>query len=324
MPIDFHLDFTPPSFQQKITLADKIFLIGSCFTTHLHDKLQMHKFNTMQNPHGILFNPISISNSVETYIRGEHVTADQMFQHQSLWHHWDFHSHFSHQDKEVAILEMNKSIQLAHEFLKTADCLFITLGSGFVYQNEKNETVANCHKLPSSHFTRFLLKPEQISARLINTIEELQTFNKKLRIIFTVSPVRHLRDGFIENNRSKAALFHAIDLIQEIFPTVDYFPAYELIVDDLRDYRFYAEDMVHPNYQATQYVWEKFVESSIEGKSQEAMKEINQLLQAVKHRPLHPGSLEHVKFTEKSRALAMDLSKRFPFLDFSGEIAHFS
>ena len=324
MPIDFHLSFNPPSLSQKIKLSDQIFLIGSCFTSHLHDKLQSHKFKVFQNPHGILFNPISICNSLETYIHRREVMIDQLFSHQSLWHHWDFHSQFSSEKKELSLMQMNESIQAAHDFLKNADWLFITLGSGFAYQQENNEIVANCHKVPSDHFTKILLKPQDIASRFIQVFKELTDFNEKIKIVFTVSPVRHLRDGFIENNRSKAALFQAIDLIDAEMPTVDYVPAYELIVDDLRDYRFYAEDMVHPNYLATQYVWEKFVEACVEGKSQEAMKEINQLQQAIKHRPLHPASNEHIKFKQKYKEIAFELSKRFPFLDFSNELQYFS
>lgn len=324
MPVEFHLSFNPPSLAQKITLSDRLFLIGSCFTNHLHDKLEAHKFRVLQNPHGILFNPVSICNSLDAYINKRLVTKDQLFQHQSLWHHWDFHSAFSNEDPEIALDMMNRSIVESHAYLKNADWVFITLGSAFVYLKESKEVVANCHKMPSELFKKELLKPNQIASRLLNVIHDLKNLNQKIKIAFTVSPVRHLRDGFIENNRSKATLIHAIDLIKEEVSSVDYFPAYELVIDDLRDYRFYAEDMVHPNYLATQYVWEKFVESCVEGKSQEAMKEINQLQQAVKHRPLHPSSNEHLKFKEKSKALALDLSKRFPFLDFSREIMHFS
>ena len=324
MPVAFHLSFNPPSLAKKITLSDRLFLIGSCFTNHLHDKLEAHKFKVLQNPHGILFNPISICNSLDAYINKSLITKDQLFQHQSLWHHWDFHSEYSNEDPENALDLMNKSILASHEFLKNAEWVFITLGSAFAYLKESRGVVANCHKLPSEVFSKELLKPTEIASRLIKTLSDLMDFNQKINIVFTVSPVRHLRDGFIENNRSKATLIHAIDLIKDQISSVDYFPAYELVIDDLRDYRFYAEDMVHPNYLATQYVWEKFVESCIEGKSQEAMKEINQLHQAMKHRPLHPSSTEHLKFKQKSKDLALELSRRFPFLDFSKEIMHFS
>jgi hypothetical protein len=324
MPVEFHLSFNLPSFEQKITLSDRLFLIGSCFTNHLHDKLEAHKFRVLQNPHGILFNPISICNSLDAYINKRLVTKDQLFQHQSLWHHWDFHSSYSNEDPENALDLMNKSIVESHEFLKNTEWIFITLGSAFAYLKEDREVVANCHKLPSDVFSKELLKPNEIASRFIKILQDLMDFNKKINIVFTVSPVRHLRDGFIENNRSKASLIHAIDLIKDQISSVEYFPAYELVIDDLRDYRFYAEDMVHPNYLATQYVWEKFVESCVEGKSQEAMKEINQLQQAVKHRPLHPSSTEHLKFKQKSKDLALELSKRFPFLDFSKEIMHFT
>lgn len=324
MPIDFHLNFQPPSLSQKIYLSDHLFLIGSCFTNHLHEKLHLHKFKVLKNPHGVLFNPVSICNSLDAYINCRTVSESELFLHQSLWHHWDFHSSFSHEHPNLALQIMNQSIEQTHEFLKKTKWVFVTVGSSFVYQNQSNHIVANCHKFPSDTFTKHILKPQEIASRFIKIIHELLQFNKNINIIFTVSPVRHLRDGLIENNRSKAILFYAIDLIKDEIPQVAYFPAYELIVDDLRDYRFYAEDMVHPNYLATQYVWEKFVDACIDGKSKEAMKEINQLQQAVKHIPLHPASSEHFAFKRKSKERALELSKRFPFLDFSKEILHFS
>lgn len=324
MAVDFHLELNPTGFHHKIKYGDQILLIGSCFTSHLYERFHAHKFIAFQNSHGILFNPISILNALNDCIDLKLVNEDELFMHQSLWHHWDFHSHFSHEHKAMAIAGMNQQIKDAHKFLKHANWLFITLGSAFVYDHQEKGIVANCHKIQADQFNRYLLDPNELKDRYNQFLLRLKEFNPDINVVFTVSPVRHLRDGLIENNRSKAVLLHAIDLICKVNPTVFYFPSYELIIDDLRDYRFYAEDMVHPNYLATQYVWDKFVSSCIEGKTQEAMKEVNQLLQAVKHRPLHPQSQDHLKFRQKFHLIAKELAKRFPSLDFSAEIEYFS
>jgi hypothetical protein len=324
MGIDFHMDFSPPIFDQKIRYGDRIFLMGSCFTTHMHDRFHTHKFDVLQNPHGILFNPISIFNSIDRYVDGKHIEEEELFFDQGLWHHWDFHSQFSHESRQTATQTMNEQMQKGKIFLQHTNWMFITMGSAFVYRFQDERVVANCHKIPSEQFKRTLLDPAAIVDLFFASLQKLKTINQDIKIVLTVSPVRHLRDGFIENNRSKAVLLHAIDLICQSEPSVYYFPSYELIIDDLRDYRFYAEDMVHPNYLATQYVWDKFVHACIDGKTQEAMKEIAQLQQAMKHRPLHPHSSEHVKFRHKYLEKAVELSQRFPHINFSEEISFFS
>jgi hypothetical protein len=197
---------------------------------------------------------------------------------------------------------INDSRQKAHEFLKSANWLIITLGSAFVYQLETGEVVANCHKVPADKFRKKLLPVEDALSTLDNMIHRLFIFNQDLRIIFTVSPVRHLRDGFVENNRSKAVLIQAVHHLVEKFSGLYYFPAYELVIDDLRDYRFYAEDMVHPNYMATDYVWEKFCEACIKKNTRDIMKEINQVNAAKAHKPFQPRSMAHKAFLQKHLA----------------------
>jgi hypothetical protein len=324
MAIDFHMDFDPPSFDHKIRYGDQLFLIGSCFTHHLYERFHIHKFHVAQNPHGILFNPVSIFHSIDSYVEGKHISEQELFFDQGLWHHWDFHSAFSHEHRQEALSAMNHQIQTGKAFIEKSNWMFITLGTAFVYKYQDQQVVANCHKIPADQFKRMLLDPTSINNQFFETLARLRTINPDIKIVLTVSPVRHLRDGFIENNRSKAVLLHAIDLICQSDPSVYYFPSYELIIDDLRDYRFYAEDMVHPNYLATQYVWEKFVHACIDGKTQEAMKEIAQIQQALKHRPLHPHSTEHIKFRKKFLDKAVELSNRFPHIDFNEEIAFFS
>lgn len=322
--MDFRLEFDPPSLSQKIDLDDKIMLVGSCFTDHVYNYLVASKFNALQNPNGVLFNPVSIANALNRYVEDKLVSHNELFERDGLWHHWDFHSNLSCTSPEESLLHMNETISMAHGFLKDARWLIITLGSAFVYELAGAQIVANCHKMPAAQFIKRMLDPEEIISTYNNVIDQLKQFNNSLNIIFTISPVRHLRDGFVENNRSKAVLIHAVDKLTRNQENLHYFPSYELVVDDLRDYRFYAEDMVHPNYLATRYVWEKFSSSCINGRSREVMKELEHLNMAYHHKPLHPHSTEHSKFRNKYKEIAKSLASRFPSIDLSKEINHFS
>ena len=321
--MDFRIEFNPPVLKEKIDITDKILLVGSCFTEHMHDFLHKSKFQVLQNPHGVLFNPISIFEAITTYIQNKQINESDLFMHLGLWKNWTFHSGFARTDKSITLNSLNASIQKGHTFLNNANFLFITLGSAFVYTLSNGKVVANCHKQPADTFSKRLLEPAEIIDSFSLMFNELKQVNPALRIIFTVSPVRHLKDGFIQNNRSKAVLMYAIDRITTLFPEIIYFPAYELVIDDLRDYRFFAEDMVHPNYQATRYVWEKFKQSSLNGRSREVLKEIDALNSAANHVIMHPGSEEHQKFVEKFKFLTESLALRFPMLDFSNEFEYF-
>jgi hypothetical protein len=322
--MDFRLEFDPPALDVKIDITDKIMLVGSCFTDHMFERLHGLKFSALQNPNGVLFNPQSIFHALKLYLNNTPVLEEELFCEHGLWHHWDFHSSLSHSDKKLALQNLNEQISNGHDFLKSANWLILTMGSAFVYSLKNHRPVANCHKVPATHFNKKMLAPEQIKDLFALFKFELEKYNPALKIILTVSPVRHLRDGFVENNRSKASLIHATDLITQSFSSVSYFPSYELIIDDLRDYRFYAEDMVHPNYLATKYVWQKFRDACINGRSKELIKEIELLNNAMSHRAMHPESEEHNKFKMKFNSLAMDLQQRIPHADFLREIEHFS
>ena len=322
--MDFRLEFDPTSLSRKIDLDERIMLVGSCFTEHVYNYLVGSKFCALQNPNGILFNPSSIAKALSRYVENKHLSSNELFEQNSLWNHWDFHSSLSCPSQEESLLRINETISSAHSFLMHAQWLIVTVGSAYVYELNGDQIVANCHKMPASVFTKRLLDPEEIISTYVALIDQLKQFNNSLNIIFTISPVRHLRDGFVENNRSKAVLIHAVDKLTRQHEHLHYFPSYELVVDDLRDYRFYAEDMVHPNYQSTRYVWEKFCTAAINGRSREVMKELDQLNMAFHHKPLHPDSAEHIKFKKKYKEIAQSLSVRFPSIDLSSEINHFS
>jgi hypothetical protein len=322
--MEFRRAFQVPPMKEQLNIRHGVMLVGSCFTDHLGNKLHQHRFSTLQNPHGILFNPVSLAKSVTSYIERKHYTADDLFFQQEWWTSWDHHSHFSHADPEKLLAMINHSQDEAHSFLQKAKWLVLTVGSAWVYQLAEGTVVANCHKVPTDKFQKRLLPVEEVLAVLDNMIHRLFMFNPDLRIMFTISPVRHLRDGFVENNRSKAVLIQAVHHLVEKFDRLFYFPAYELIIDDLRDYRFYAEDMVHPNYLATSYVWEKFSETCIDEESRKFIKEIAPINAALAHKPFQPDSNAHKQFRQKQLEKLLQLKASYPFLRFEQEIAFFT
>jgi len=329
--MDFRLEFSPKHLTQKINHRHKLLLIGSCFTENIGDKLMTHKFSVLQNPNGILFNPVSVKDAVANYIADTVFNETDLFYLNEAYHSWQHHSRFSGIIKEKTVKKINTSTNAAHNHLKETDFIIITLGSAWVYElTEKaaltklNTVVANNHKAPADWFNRRLLSNQEVIHELDIIISQLQNFNPFLKIIFTISPVRHLREGFIENNRSKAALINAVHLATASFENVFYFPAYELVMDDLRDYRFFAEDMVHPNYAATNYVWEKFVATCIDEPSQELMKQINEINAAINHKPFNPTSAAHAAFKLKYRNIIQSMQQKYPFLNLTEQSGYFS
>ena len=329
--MDFRLEFSPKQLAQKINHRHKLLLVGSCFTENIGDKLIAHKFSVLQNPNGILFNPVSVKEALENYIANKIIDDADLFYLNEAYHSWQHHSRFSGITKEDAVQKINASTAAAHNYLKETDFVVITFGSAWVYElTEKaagakpGAVAANNHKAPADWFNRRLLSNQEVIQLVNEMIRLLQHFNPGIKIIFTISPVRHLREGFIENNRSKAALINAVHLATENFENVFYFPAYELVIDDLRDYRFYAEDMVHPNYAATNYVWEKFVASCIDEASQELMTVINEINAAVNHKPFNSTSEAHKKFFAINLQKTKQLQEKYPYLDMNKEIKYFT
>ncbi len=321
--MNFRLEFTPRSFNQQIQHNHKIFLAGSCFTEQMGTKLSHFKFRTIENPNGILFNPVSIAESIQSYIENKSYSAEDLFINNEVWGSWDHHTRFSSIHQHECLYKINESQTNAHNFLKSADWLLLTLGSSFVYELENGRVVANCHKVPTDKFKKRLLDSSEVTAHLQSLIENVKKFNPTIKIIFTISPVRHLRDGFVENNRSKANLIQSVHSLTNENNSVYYFPAYELIIDDLRDYRFFAEDMVHPNYAATNYVWEKFNAACIHPEAQLLMREIGIVKAARNHKPFNLDSQEHKKFCQINIDKASAIQIKYDYIDFSEEINFF-
>lgn len=327
--MNFRSEFTPKPFSVKMKHTDKLLLVGSCFTEQIGKKLAAHKFEVLENPNGILFNPMSIAKAVISYASGKIYEENELFYYNELWASRQHHTQFSNIEKEETLKNINESQKTAIDFIKTTDWILLTLGSAFVYEwkeiiaeNNYENVAANCHKVPTDKFNRRLTEPDEIKAVLQKMEAVVRLINPTVKFIYTISPVRHLREGFVENNRSKAALIQAVhSLINDA--DVFYFPAYELVIDDLRDYRFFAEDLVHPNYAATNYVWEKFVPTVIDEPAQVLMKEINEVNAAINHKAFNPKSEAHKKFLKTNFDKVQNLQLQNPHLNFEAEAAFF-
>lgn len=335
--MDFMLNMAiePPS--SLINFRDPVLLTGSCFTEHIGNYLREMKFDTLQNPNGILFDPRSVAHSIISYVQAKQYKETDLFYLNERWQSWQHHGFFSDIDQYSCVEKINESQLRAHNMLKKAGWLIVTLGSSFSYVIREGAPadvragldpnipwVANCHRAPSQWFRKEFMPIEEIHAVLDNSIHQLFQFNPTIRIIFTVSPVRHIRDGVIENNRSKARLLEVVHSLVNKFGRIFYFPAYELVIDILRDYRFYDVDMVHPNYQATHFVLEKFRQHFVDEESRSLMQELEKIVIARKHRPFHPGTEAHRQFLQQQLSKTKEIQSRFPSLDLIDELNYFS
>ncbi len=320
----FHLEFPIASFAEKINYAHSLFFVGSCFAENIGEIMQHYKFRTTINPHGVLYNPASIAIALRRYIENKEMQEGELFFANDCWHSPEHHSRFSNTNKQSCLGGINKSISEAHHTLKNADWLFVTLGSAYVYkQKEKNTIVGNCHKLPQKEFTKQLLSAEEITNDYTALLQELKQFNNKLKIIFTISPVRYIRDGVVENNISKAQLIQAVHELVKQNNNTFYFPAYELIIDDLRDYRFYKTDLVHPNEQAIEYVFDKLKTATFDEETNLLFEKVRDIVVALSHRPFNKNSESHQKFKATYLERCKQLQKQYSFLDFSDVLSSF-
>ena len=300
----------------QIGYTSNILLLGSCFAEHLASKLAYYKFQNTCNPFGILFNPFAIEKLLYCSLERQRYTESELFYLNGLWHCFDAHSDLSRPSTKESLEVLNKALDDTHEQLLEASHVIITLGTAWVYRHmESGMVVANCHKFPQKEFTKELLSVEEITKALKNILSLLAAANSDLTVIFTVSPVRHLKDGFVENNRSKAHLISAIHLLVD-GKAVKYFPSYELVMDELRDYRYYARDMVHPNELAVDYVWERFKEVWIDAHSLPIMEAVDQVQKGLQHRPLHPESENHKEFVKSLKSSIAKLKAEHPHMRF--------
>ncbi len=311
-----------PTYPFEINHQHKITCIGSCFADNMGQKFRDNKFDTLINPFGVLYNPLSVFNCIDNLTRQDY-DEDQLIYHDGLWHSFSHHGRFSNKNKETLLQEINDTLIEGHQHLKESDYLFITLGTAQIFEYH-DKVVSNCHKIPASQFKRRRLTVEEIVKKTRPIISQLKTINPALTIIFTVSPVRYIKDGLNENSLSKATLHLATEEITRHTDNAYYLPAYEIINDELRDYRYFAEDMTHPSPLAIEYLWDKLSKQLFTPATQNINKQVLKLVQASQHRPFNINPEAHKKFLSNMLKKASDLQKQHPELNLEKEINYFS
>ena len=319
--MNFYTPVYLPAGLPQLTHSDRLMSIGSCFATGMGERLVDAKFRCDVNPYGVLYNPLSISAALREIVAGKIYGRQDLFFFRECWHSPMHHGDFSSPEVEETLRRINGRIVRAHNDIFSLDCLLLTFGTAWVY--ERNSTgciVANCHKQPEKCFNRRRLGVEEIVTDYTSLLSGLLARNPKLKIVFTVSPIRHVRDGLHANQLRKATLLLAIDRLQEVFSgNVFYFPAYELVLDELRDYRFYAEDMVHPSEVAASYVWERFSSACFSLETLQIIEESENIHRALSHKPFHPDSEEYKRFLGQIVLKIDRLNGKYPYLDFKNE-----
>jgi hypothetical protein len=320
----FKLDFDIEPLPSKINHEDGLFLVGSCFAENIAAKLYENKFKIYSNPNGIVFNPISVFNTLGPLCEDKSYDENILLQSNDNWYSFHHHSAIKAQNKEELLDKIKAINKEAKQALAQAKYLVITMGSAWVYEHlAHHEIVANCHKLPQSQFQKGLLSVAEIVEAFNDIYPKIKKLNPNIYILLTVSPVKYLRDGIIENNLSKSTLLLAADVICKT-NSLFYFPAFEIVNDELRDYRFYAEDMAHPSESAIQYVWERFVDACVSKESKQLMQQLDEIRKAYHHRPFNEESVQHQKFIKLFLQKTQDLQNKHPCLSLEAEISYFS
>ncbi len=303
-----------PESSEKISYQDKIFGLGSCFVTHIKEKLDYYQFQNQINPFGIVFNPVSILKLLQYVVNQQFFEEKDLFFHQNLWKSFDLHSEFNQTDKNIFLQNINERITNAGTFLKSSDWLFLTFGTAWVYRHKASGSIVNnCHKVPQKEFEKILLSPTEITKVLNEIIHLVKTYNPSIKILMSISPVRHLKNGFVENQLSKAHLITAVHSLKE---EIYYFPSYEILLDDLRDYRFYKDDFIHPNTLAISYIWQKFSNSFIDKDAIPTMHKVEKIRQGLAHKSFNPGSVQDINRLNKLQADIQDMQAEFSWMKF--------
>lgn len=316
MKLQTHIHLDKQAHNQ-IDYNSKLLLLGSCFSENIGDKFKYYKFQSIVNPFGILFHPLAIENLITKAINEDYYTEEELVFHDEQWSCLDAHSRLNTISKEELLINLNSALDQTKKQIIESTHLIITMGSSWVYRHiTTDKIVANCHKLPQKQFLKELLSVEEITQSLEAIISLVRNVNPKANFIFTVSPVRHLKDGFLENTQSKSHLIAGIHQLIEPIKRLYYFPSYEIMMDELRDYRFYNSDMIHPNQTAIDYIWGKFKNVWISEPSQLTMNEVDVVQKGLKHRPFNVNSEAHQLFVTKLQSQLKDLCKKFPHFNF--------
>ena len=304
-----------PHSSVEITYTYRILTLGSCFAENIGTKLQEAYFPTFINPFGVMYNPMSVALGIRHLMSEKQFTVGDLFQSGSLWNSLAHSSAFSATTCDETLQSINSRLLAARHFLNETNILMITLGTAWIFELvDTGEIVSNCHKLPANRFTRRRLSVDEINKELTEVLSLLRSRYPDLQFIFTVSPIRHWKDGAHENTISKSTLHLAVDALEKQFDFVHYFPAYELVMDELRDYRFYASDMLHPSDVAVDYIWRRFAETWFSSETLNLKKELEQLRSDINHRPLHPETEEYRLFQLNVEEKKNGLIQHYPFL----------
>ena len=311
---------SPPNF--SFGANSSFCCMGSCFADHLAEFLGRSKFDLSHNPAGITYNPISLAYTLSNVLANHSYHESDLIKSDHLYHSMDHHGRFSDPESTVVLDRIHDEQQSFKQGLLRANGFIMTLGTAHVFHmNPDGRIVNNCHKLPNHRFTRRRIEISQVVKHLSEVFEKIWIENSRLQIILSVSPVRHIRDGLIENQRSKAALILAASQLCETYDQVTYFPAFEIMMDDLRDYRFYEEDLIHPSSLAVRHIIEQFVTTYFNTDGRQYIKKISSLLQSLNHRPLHPNRLSHQQFLSSLLQDLEELKAQYPSKDFRQERA---
>ncbi|RXQ93062.1 GSCFA domain protein [Ancylomarina salipaludis] len=310
-----------PKSQFDFSYKHKALMMGSCFVENIGAKLKSVKYQVDVNPFGVIYNPVSVCSSLKLLMEEHQFVEDDLNFHNNLWFSFYHHSKFSSTDLDSCLLNINEGIRKSSQNLKDADFLFITFGTAWVYELlSSGKIVSNCHKLPAKDFNRYRLNVDEIVSIYKDLLVELLVFNPKIRIVFTVSPIRHWKDGANGNQLSKATLLLAVEQLTELFEQVSYFPSYEIVMDELRDYRFYSEDMLHISESAIKYIWQRFSDTYFSEESKQIQKQVGKFILAANHRPFNVGSDSHQAFIKSSLTKIHEFLRVHPFVKMSDEI----
>lgn len=322
--MEFRTEITPAASRHTISHQDKILLIGSCFTEHIGSWLEELFFDVCLNPSGIVYNPESAAYTLERLLSGKSYGPEELFQTHGIYHSFDHHSRFSSASAEEMLMRINESQRAAADYLLRSKYLLVTFGTSWIYRLKENgAVVSNCHKLPEKLFERQRLSENDIVSRWESLIQKIRESNPQIRILFTVSPIRHIKDTLHGNQLSKAVLLLAIDRLCAENEECEYFPSYELLMDDLRDYRFYKEDMVHPSETAVRYIRDKFADTYFTPATRKLIKECIKIQKALTHRPLHPESEAYKRFLTQNIQSIEHLIEKNHFFTFERTLTLF-
>lgn len=311
---------TKPDF--GIDHSTPMMLLGSCFSENIGNKLLEHKFRVKINPFGIVYNPLSAATVVKRLLSNKPFDETDLVFHNTVYQSFLHHGAFSHPEKSKCLQSISDSFADAAAFIRKTDVFLITFGTAYAYKRKSTEeVVANCHKFPSDTFTRDRLTVETIVREWSGVIRAVSALNPAVKFIFTVSPIRHWKDGAHENQISKSILHLAITQLQEIFASgLSYFPAYEILLDELRDYRFFAEDMMHPSTTAVDYIWERFCATFCSKETLDINREWRPMSRSLKHKPLNELTENHRQFLRQTLLKLTVFQEKYPQIDCSAEI----